>query len=197
MTTTRSAGLVLCHRGKVASWIRCSRRRTAARGSASTSSGRQVGAWATTRAYSSAALLGSPRLSASRASPRAAQGVEPEFAADAKESLERDELVTWTAEQTGRVRAELDGLPTAIIGVGIGGNFEMSAVIAKRALMRKVGRILAAPLPGPGASGAVEDDRVLAGRGRERPRGEDSPAERVQVRVVVDRKPGVAREPVA
>ena len=28
-------------------------------------------------------------------------GVEPELAADAKESLERGELVTWTAEQTG------------------------------------------------------------------------------------------------
>jgi fumarate hydratase subunit alpha len=30
--------------------------------------------------------------------------------------------------------------PPGIIGVGIGGNFEMSAVIAKRALMRKVGQ---------------------------------------------------------
>ena len=33
-------------------------------------------------------------------------GVEPELAADAKESLERDELVTWTAEQTGRTMAD-------------------------------------------------------------------------------------------
>jgi fumarate hydratase subunit alpha len=30
--------------------------------------------------------------------------------------------------------------PPGIIGVGVGGNFEMSAVIAKRALMRKVGQ---------------------------------------------------------
>ena len=30
--------------------------------------------------------------------------------------------------------------PPGIIGIGIGGNFEMSAVIAKRALMRKVGQ---------------------------------------------------------
>ena len=30
--------------------------------------------------------------------------------------------------------------PPGIIGVGVGGNFEMSAVIAKRALMRKVGK---------------------------------------------------------
>lgn len=30
--------------------------------------------------------------------------------------------------------------PPGIIGVGVGGNFEMSAVLAKRALMRKVGR---------------------------------------------------------
>ena len=35
--------------------------------------------------------------------------------------------------------------PPGIIGVGIGGNFEMSAVIAKRALMRKVGQ----PNPDP------------------------------------------------
>ena len=41
-------------------------------------------------------------------------GVEPELAADAKESLERDELVTWTAEQTGRTMA--DGLRTNSLG---------------------------------------------------------------------------------
>ena len=35
-------------------------------------------------------------------------GVEPELAADAKESLERGELVTWAADQTGRTMA--DGL---------------------------------------------------------------------------------------
>jgi fumarate hydratase subunit alpha len=35
--------------------------------------------------------------------------------------------------------------PPGIIGVGIGGNFEMSAVIAKRALMRKVGQPNADP----------------------------------------------------
>jgi fumarate hydratase subunit alpha len=35
--------------------------------------------------------------------------------------------------------------PPGIIGVGVGGNFEMSAVIAKRALMRKVGQ----PNPDP------------------------------------------------
>jgi len=41
-------------------------------------------------------------------------GVEPELAADARESLERDELVTWTAEQTGRTMA--DGLRTNSLG---------------------------------------------------------------------------------
>lgn len=41
-------------------------------------------------------------------------GVEPELAADGKESLERDELVTWTAEQTGRTMA--DGLRTNSLG---------------------------------------------------------------------------------
>jgi threonine dehydratase len=41
-------------------------------------------------------------------------GVEPELAADAKESLERGELVTWTAEQTGRTMA--DGLRTNALG---------------------------------------------------------------------------------
>jgi threo-3-hydroxy-L-aspartate ammonia-lyase len=41
-------------------------------------------------------------------------GVEPELAADAKESLERDELVTWSAEQTGRTMA--DGLRTNSLG---------------------------------------------------------------------------------
>src|SRR5918994_5414020 len=41
-------------------------------------------------------------------------GVEPELAADAKESLERCELVTWTAEQTGRTMA--DGLRTNSLG---------------------------------------------------------------------------------
>jgi threonine dehydratase len=41
-------------------------------------------------------------------------GVEPELAADAKESLERGELVTWTAEQTGRTMA--DGLRTNSLG---------------------------------------------------------------------------------
>ena len=41
-------------------------------------------------------------------------GVEPELAADAKESIERGELVTWTAEQTGRTMA--DGLRTNSLG---------------------------------------------------------------------------------
>ncbi|MGZ8482181.1 MAG: threonine ammonia-lyase [Candidatus Limnocylindria bacterium] len=41
-------------------------------------------------------------------------GVEPELAADAKESLERGEIVTWTAEQTGRTMA--DGLRTNSLG---------------------------------------------------------------------------------
>jgi len=41
-------------------------------------------------------------------------GVEPELAADGKESLERGELVTWTAEQTGRTMA--DGLRTNSLG---------------------------------------------------------------------------------
>lgn len=41
-------------------------------------------------------------------------GVEPELAADAKESLERGELVTWTAEQTMRTMA--DGLRTNSLG---------------------------------------------------------------------------------
>jgi threonine dehydratase len=41
-------------------------------------------------------------------------GVEPELAADAKESLETDRLVTWTAEQTGRTMA--DGLRTNSLG---------------------------------------------------------------------------------
>ena len=41
-------------------------------------------------------------------------GVEPELAADAKESLERGELVTWSAEQTGRTMC--DGLRTNSLG---------------------------------------------------------------------------------
>ena len=41
-------------------------------------------------------------------------GVEPELAADAKESLERGELVHWTAEQT--VRTMADGLRTNSLG---------------------------------------------------------------------------------
>ncbi len=41
-------------------------------------------------------------------------GVEPELAADAKESLERGELVTWTAAETGRTMA--DGLRTNSLG---------------------------------------------------------------------------------
>lgn len=41
-------------------------------------------------------------------------GVEPELAADAKESLERGELVTWTADQTARTMA--DGLRTNSLG---------------------------------------------------------------------------------
>jgi len=41
-------------------------------------------------------------------------GVEPELAADARESLERGELVTWTAELTGRTMA--DGLRTNSLG---------------------------------------------------------------------------------
>jgi threonine dehydratase len=41
-------------------------------------------------------------------------GVEPELAADAKESLEADELRSWTAEQTGRTMA--DGLRTNSLG---------------------------------------------------------------------------------
>jgi threo-3-hydroxy-L-aspartate ammonia-lyase len=41
-------------------------------------------------------------------------GVEPELAADAKESLETGRLVTWTAEQTGRTSA--DGLRTNSLG---------------------------------------------------------------------------------
>jgi len=41
-------------------------------------------------------------------------GVEPELAADAKQSLERGEMVTWTAEETGRTMA--DGLRTNSLG---------------------------------------------------------------------------------
>jgi threo-3-hydroxy-L-aspartate ammonia-lyase len=41
-------------------------------------------------------------------------GVEPELAADAKESLEADRLVTWTADQT--VRTMADGLRTNSLG---------------------------------------------------------------------------------
>ena len=41
-------------------------------------------------------------------------GVEPELAADAKESLESGELVSWTADQTGRTMA--DGLRTNSLG---------------------------------------------------------------------------------
>ncbi|MGI8657342.1 MAG: threonine ammonia-lyase, partial [Candidatus Limnocylindria bacterium] len=41
-------------------------------------------------------------------------GVEPELAADAKESLERGVMVTWTAEQT--VRTMADGLRTNSLG---------------------------------------------------------------------------------
>ena len=41
-------------------------------------------------------------------------GVEPELAADAKESLETGALVTWTAEETGRTMA--DGLRTNSLG---------------------------------------------------------------------------------
>ena len=41
-------------------------------------------------------------------------GVEPEFAADAMESLESGRLVAWTAEQTGRTMA--DGLRTNSLG---------------------------------------------------------------------------------
>jgi threonine dehydratase len=41
-------------------------------------------------------------------------GVEPELAADARESLERGELVTWPAERTGRTMA--DGLRTQSLG---------------------------------------------------------------------------------
>ena len=41
-------------------------------------------------------------------------GVEPELAADAKESLERDELVTWTSDET--VRTMADGLRTNSLG---------------------------------------------------------------------------------
>jgi len=41
-------------------------------------------------------------------------GVEPELAADGKESLESGTLVTWTAEQTGRTMA--DGLRTNSLG---------------------------------------------------------------------------------
>ncbi len=41
-------------------------------------------------------------------------GVEPELAADAKESLERGELVTWPGDQTNRTMA--DGLRTQSLG---------------------------------------------------------------------------------
>src|SRR5918996_2593642 len=42
-------------------------------------------------------------------------GVEPELAADAKESLETGRLVSWTAEQT--VRTMADGLRTNSLGL--------------------------------------------------------------------------------
>ena len=43
------------------------------------------------------------------------------------------------------VDAGPDACPPGIVGVGIGGNFEYSAILAKRALMRKVGQ----PNPDP------------------------------------------------
>ncbi len=53
--------------------------------------------------------------------------------------------------------------PPGIIGVGVGGNFEMSAVLAKRALMRKVGQ----PNPDPQIA-QLEAHRLAARRGEHR-----------------------------
>ena len=96
-----------------------------------------VGTPATTRPRSSTRGSSPATRSASRSTPRGRLG-EHGQARDAQ--ARRRARGRQGVRPAGRGRVRPERLPPGIIGVGIGGNFEMSAVIAKRALMRKVGQ---------------------------------------------------------
>ena len=61
-----------------------------------------------------------------------------------------------------------DSCPPGILGVGIGGNFEWSAILAKRALMRKVGQPSEDPQIGRSWKPSCSRRRTRSGSGRSR-----------------------------
>ena len=54
-----------------------------------------------------------------------------------KPTAEKAEIIDWVVDVVRRAGA--DACPPLIIGVGIGGNFELSCLLSKKALLRKLG----------------------------------------------------------
>jgi len=52
-------------------------------------------------------------------------------------TADRKEIIDWVADVVGKAGA--DACPPFVVGVGIGGNFETSCLLAKKALRRKLG----------------------------------------------------------
>ncbi len=54
-----------------------------------------------------------------------------------KPTADRDEIIDWIVEVIAQAGA--DACPPFVVGVGIGGDFELSCLLSKKALLRKLG----------------------------------------------------------
>jgi len=53
-------------------------------------------------------------------------------------TAQREEIIDWVVDVVKKAGA--DACPPFIVGVGIGGNFEMSCLLSKQAILRKIGQ---------------------------------------------------------
>ncbi|HUT45250.1 MAG TPA: fumarate hydratase [Sedimentisphaerales bacterium] len=60
-----------------------------------------------------------------------------------KPTAEKEQIIDWIVDVVGSAGA--DACPPFIVGVGIGGNFELSCLLSKKALCRNIGRIHSEP----------------------------------------------------
>ena len=54
-----------------------------------------------------------------------------------KPTADRDQIIDWIVDVVKQAGA--DACPPFVVGIGIGGNFELSCLMSKRALLRKIG----------------------------------------------------------
>ena len=55
-----------------------------------------------------------------------------------KPTADREEILGWVVDVVRQAGA--DACPPFVVGVGIGGNFELSCILSKKALLRKIGQ---------------------------------------------------------